>query len=392
MKKILSLLVVICLTLSVAACSNTKTQNNQEASSAQTQTGKPVVALCLPTLDNPLMVQIKDSFNEAFGKDYQVEVASANNDATTQSIQIENFTTMKAKLIFISAIEVTSLIPSIEKARKNGTKVAIIGSDPGPNVADLVMTTNNFMAGEVCAKMAKEWIEKTYPNAADNSIEAALLVASRNPDDLSRSNGLKMISEPFCKNKEGAYVDINGNPISDNKGNYLSGKSDADRVPNPAYCPKVKIVTSVEAAMFADAQNAMDNILTQYPKVRVVICYSSDGANGASQTILDAIAKKTIKETPDKFATFGVGCFGPEEQCVKDSATNKSLLRGAVSFGGPDLAKNSVAYAKQLLDGASMEPYVWDKLATVTAQLKDNQGIAVYTSVQSEGILGINTK
>ncbi len=59
---------------------------------------KQIVAVCLPAMDNPLMLEIKDTFMKNFGADYDVQVASADGNPNTQSYQVENYTAMKVKL------------------------------------------------------------------------------------------------------------------------------------------------------------------------------------------------------------------------------------------------------------------------------------------------------
>ncbi|NTV88755.1 MAG: sugar ABC transporter substrate-binding protein [Clostridiales bacterium] len=412
MKKITAILVTMLLVLSMVGCGGTTqsaTQGSQaatlatsDAAAASTDSGaapqagntgkKDIIALCLPTLDNPLMVEFKDSFNAVFGADYQLEVASANNDAKTQATQVENYVTMNPKLIAINAIETTTLVPTIEAARKKGIKVIFVGTNPGPDVADVVMSTNNFMGGEMCALMTKDWVDKTYASAAPGSVSAAILVSTRSPDDVDRSNGLRMVTEEWCKNSQGSLVGKDGNPISEKDGKYLAGKSDADRVANPAYSKQLKVVSEYEAAMFADAQTAMDNILTKYPDVKVVLCYSSNGGDGASQTIMDGIKKGIYKDKPENYGVFGVGLFGPELDLVKKSNSNESLLRGCVSFGGTELTKTVAENALKLVKGEKLDAFIWDKLFLVTPIMKEGQPDALFTEQQSGGVLGTGTK
>ena len=73
-------------------------------------------------------------------------------------------------------------------------------------------------------------MEETYPGAAEGSIETAVFVVVLTTEAVQRTNGLLMISEPYLKDWEGAYIDAEGNAISDKDGKYLEGKSEADRV------------------------------------------------------------------------------------------------------------------------------------------------------------------
>jgi ribose transport system substrate-binding protein len=347
---------------------------------------KEVIGVCLPALDNPLMLEIKDTFEKRFGQDYDVQVSSADGNPNTQASQVENYTAMGAKLITVMAVEATSLLPKLEAAREAGSLVLVIGGEPGESGRDAVMKMDQFLAGEYAAFMGKSWLEKTYPDAAPGSIETAVLTSSLTTEAVQRTNGLLMVSEPYLKNSEGAYIDATGTPISDAKGAYVAGKTEADRVANPVFCPAVKIVQTPAAEMFQAGQTAMQNILTTNPNVKLVLAYASDGGNGASQAIMDEYGKgsSSVVKDLDKVAVFGVGMFGPEGDAIKASGEGKSVFRGAIAFGGGDLPGATADLVNRMLTGEDYPEVTWDALAIATlvdGQLvmkpMANQGVVV---------------
>jgi ribose transport system substrate-binding protein len=335
---------------------------------AQASGQKPVIAVSLPALDNPLMLALRDAFVNEFGSEYDVQVSSADGNPNTQATQVENYTAMKPKLLFAMAAEASSLLPKLEAARKAGVKVMVAGGEPGATGRDSVMKMDQFLAGEYAALMAKNWVDKTYPGAAENSIETVVFQSTLNPEAVERTNGLMMIKEPFLKDAQGQYIDAKGAAISDAKGNYVSGKSDADRVANPVYSPAVKVVQTPTAEMFQAGQTAMQNVLTTNPDVKLVIAYASDGGSGASKAIMDEYAKGATSAIKDlsKVAVFGVGMFGPEGDAIAESGQNKGVFRGAVAFGGGDLPGNTVAIAGKMLSGGDFPEVTWDPLAIAT--------------------------
>lgn len=329
---------------------------------------KPIIAVTLPAMDNPLMLALRDVFVKEFGNDYDVQVASADGNPNTQATQVENFTAMKPKMIFAMAAEASSLLPKLEAARKAGVKVMVAGGEPGQSGRDAVMKIDQFLSGQYAALLAKQWVDETHPDAAPGSLETAVFLSSLNPEAVERSNGLLMISEPFLKNAAGELIDKTGAPISDAKGNYLAGKGDADRVANPTYSPAVKIVQTPTAEMFQAGQTAMQNVLTTNPNVKLVIAYASDGGNGASKAIMDEYAKGTASAIKDlaKVAVFGVGMFGPEGDAIIESGQGKGVFRGAVAFGGGDLPGTTAGIAKKMLSGEPFPEITWDPLALAT--------------------------
>ena len=145
--------------------------------------GKPIIAVCLPALDNPLMLGFQDAFKGAFGADYDVQVASADGNPNTQATQVENFTAMKVKFLFVMPVESTSLVPKLIAAREAGVSVLVAGGDPGnPEAYDGVMMMNQYLAGMYEAWMAKQWVDATYPDAADGSIEMVIFESTLNTE------------------------------------------------------------------------------------------------------------------------------------------------------------------------------------------------------------------
>jgi ribose transport system substrate-binding protein len=340
---------------------------------------KPILAVSLPALDNPLMLAFQDAFKGAFGADYDVQVSSADGNANTQASQIENYTAMKPAFLFVMAVEPTSLVPKLEAARDAGVTVMYAGGDPGSeNAYDTVMKMNQFLAGEYSALLAKQWVDATYPDAAPGSIETVIFESSLNPEAVDRSTGLKMISEPYLKNAKGEFIDAAGNVVPE-----------ANKVENPAYSPAVNVVQTVQAEMFQAGQTAMQNVLTTNPNVKLVLAYAGDGGMGASQAIMDEYAKGagvSVIDDPAKVAVFSVGMFGPEGPAVIDSSTGKGVFRGTIRFGG-DLIGRTMEYAGKILKGEEYPKVIWDALDMVTS--KDGKLFGV--PVESAGVLTVPT-
>jgi ABC-type sugar transport system substrate-binding protein len=404
MKRFLVLLLVVLVAslVSLAACGGDEVTTTGAPTTGAPTTGAPTtgapttqattgekatIGVCLPALDNPLMLEIQNTFQKNFGDEYNVEVSSADGNANTQAAQVENYTTMKAKFICVMAVEATSLLPKLEAARAAGVIVMVIGGEPGETGRDAVMKMDQFLAGEYDCLLAKNWVEATYPGAAPGSIETAVFISSLTTESVQRSNGLLMISEPFLKDWEGAYIDATGAPISDKDGKYLAGKSDADRVANPVYCPAVKIIQTPTAEMFQAGQTAMQNVLTTNPNVKLVLAYASDGGSGASQAIMDEIGKgggSVIKDL-SKVAVFGVGMFGPEGDAIMAAANGQGALRGVIAFGGADLPGKTAALVAKILKGEEYPAVTWDELTLVTA----GTGQLVFTPMNNQGVLNI---
>jgi ABC-type sugar transport system substrate-binding protein len=374
-------IIVVASTLLLAGCGRAPTEvptteapttaapATEAPTEAPTTEARETIAVCLPALDNPLMLEIRDTFVNEFSDEYDVQVSSADGNPNTQATQVENYTAMGVRFMFVMAVEPTSLLPRLEAAREAGVLVMVAGGEPGESGRDAVMKIDQFLAGEYAALLGKNWVEETYPDAPDGSIETAVFISTLTPEAVARSNGLLMISEPYLKNEHGEYIDATGTPISDANGNYLPGYSESDRVPNPVYCPAVRIVATPTAEMFQAGQTAMQNILTTNPNVRLVLAYASDGGVGASQAIMDEYARGAASVITDlnSIAVFGVGMFGPEGDAIVESSLGHGVFRGAVAFGGGDLPGTTVSIARRMLSGEDYPEVTWDPLALATA-------------------------
>jgi ABC-type sugar transport system substrate-binding protein len=344
--------------------------------------GKSIIAVCLPALDNPLMLGFQDAFKGAYGKDFDVQVASADGNPNTQATQVENFTAMKVKFMFVMPVESTSLVPKLVAARQAGVIVLVAGGDPGNTDAyDSVMMMNQFLSGMYEAYMAKQWVDKNYPDAPDGSIEAVVFESTLNTEAAARSAGEKMIAEPSLKNAKGEFLDAAGKVVPE-----------ANKVTNPAYSSKVKVVQVVQAEMFQAGQTAMQNVLTTNPNVKLVLAYAGDGGMGASQAMLDEYAKGSTGAIKDlnKVAVFGVGMIGAEGPAVLDSGTNKTVFRGTIRFGG-DLVGRTIEIAGKMMNG-DITKVIYDPLDIVTLIDGKLMALAITSSEVFEVPTGIPTE
>lgn len=381
MRKGLVMLLAAGATLMLAACSgqaesaaggtttgSTATGSTSAAADSTSVTTKEesgIIAVCLPMMDNPLMTSIVDAVKAAF-PDKEVQVSSADNDANMQASQLQNYTTMGVDELVVMPVEASSVEGVLTDAVNAGIKVVVAGTKPADGAYTAMANVNQFMTGSYCAQMAKLWVDANYPDAAEGSIECAVLGSSLNEDSAQKTKGLYQFQEPYLKNVEGEYIDSSGNVVEE-----------ADRVENPAYCPKLKLVAETDAEMFQAGQTAMQNILTTNSNVRVVIAYAADGACGASQAIMDA---GFSADELAAFGAFGTGAMEPEMEVLKASANGEGVLRGLVSFGGTDLPGDLARLAKNVMEG-NFEKDTWDPIGIV--YMKD--GEAQWGTVQNNG-------
>ena len=123
MKKIITVLLVVALLFSMAACAGTGAKNDK------------FVGISMPTQDlqrwNQDGANMKEKF-EAAG--YQVDLQYANNEVATQVSQIENLISAGVKVLVIAAIDGMTLTQVLASAKEAGITVIAMGRYGGREV------------------------------------------------------------------------------------------------------------------------------------------------------------------------------------------------------------------------------------------------------------------
>lgn len=309
--------------LITSGCGNSTTTKttNQETSNK-----RKLIGYCIPDTSEPFLANLSNSVKQMFEKEgVEVQIANAAGDANTQVSQIENFATMKADLIIVMAVDPTSVADAIKKAQASGCKVLVAGSDTG--VYDAIMYIDQFEDGKMIAKMAADYISAKYPNAAPNSIEVAILESRDTPEASQRCDGMAEITK---------------------------------------LCPAAKVVKVIGGIKNTDAaQAAAENLFQTNPNVKVVLCYNSGAGIGVNAYAMRPGSKITDKSD---FAVFCSDLDPQSKQAVIDSASNKSVLRGVVKFGGKDLAADTYKLAKKMINGEQFNKKNPDPLTPITPE------------------------
>lgn len=325
MKK-LSLILVIMMAISLfAGCAKKVEAPVQEAGAAtetaatetttedtaatDTNQGKKA-ALLMPSTSNGFMAFLSEAFKGAFeGAGYEFELGIADGDSKKQMDQIENYITLKVDTLVVMAVDPSSLGDALNKAMENGIHVINFTTDP--KVGDVFVGADEELVGEAVAELASEWIDKTFPNAADGSVEIAIMEFKDTPEASDRSLGLQYITE---LNK------------------------------------KVTVKTVQVMNTTKDAQTASENLFLTNPNIKCVLTYNSSmalGVNAYAMTPGSAIKEKAT------FATFGADQDAEVLSNIQASVNNESIVRGATQIGGDinEVIANVVKYSDQLIAG-----------------------------------------
>lgn len=371
MKKIASLLLALIM---LAGCLSGCGGEAQEPGE-----GSKLIGVCMQNKSSSISVLQEEALKEMFEPlGYEVQVASADDSASNQVAQINNFILMGAEMLVVLPCEIETLEDSLLEAREAGIKVVISGGTGtiSEDAYDAVSCDDEYMIGMYVASVAKTWVEEHME--PDGDWDVAFLSSTISDDAKLRCLGEAQILEPWLKNSDGEYVNLMGEVVGEE-----------GRIENPVYCemiaqrvPDLEDKTT-EMDISGDNRNVVAGVLTDNDKVRVLIAYNSLLSTAGSQYVLDTYSPEEAEE----FAFFSGGVMGDEYEyligSVSDTAGTKSVFRGACQFGGGDAAAtlanlcNNVMFGEAGVDYGKSNPNSIGLYFPIDAELNDGDAALV---------------
>jgi len=282
-----------------------------------------VVCYIIPSLANPFLNGVATSVTEQFAADgVTVNVYGADEGGlNAQFDQIENCISMGVDFMYLMAAgEVDQLLPAVEEAKAAG--IMVMGVPPQKLAPfDSIMHTSQYEDGVKVAKMACDFIEARYPDAADGSVETAIVGGA------SSSVGMKLRDDGYST-------------ITDT-------------------CPKVKLVAHLDVSgdSLPVGQNAAENVLTANPNVKVFIGQSTAHAQGISNA---------IKAMPGvNLADYGVFAGDMDPSMIPTVTSCEDPYKGFVAIGGTALDVATYEQVKKMLQGVEHPDIINDALEPI---------------------------
>jgi ABC-type branched-subunit amino acid transport system substrate-binding protein len=283
--------------------------------------GKKVCYL-IPESGNAFLSGLTEGVKEKFAADgVEVLIYGAEGSATTQFNQIENCISQGvAGMIIMAALEPEGVAASVLEAKAAGIKVMGVPVDEqGPY--DAIMHTDQYEIGTTMAEMACDWIDATYPDAGDDSIEVAVIGTKGTENIKRRTEGMETIDD----------------------------------------CPKAKLVQFVDVpeTTMTEAVSATENIFTANPNVKVILVVGDSGAQGVAEAMA-AYAPDNL----DEYAVFS-GDVSPDTQDLIPKC-EAGTYRGAVAIGGSldDLIQSTYEIMKGMIGDGNFPAETLDPLTT----------------------------
>ncbi len=215
-RKFAVLTAVAALALTATACNS---------ASGSDGSGSTKIGMSISTLNNPFFVQLKKGAEaEAKALDVDLTVNDAQNDASQQANQLQNFTGQNVKAVIINPVDSDAAAPSVKAADKAG--IPVVAADRTVNGADLAATvaSDNVEGGRLAAKALAEKLggkgkvvvlqgtsgtsasrERGQGFAEGIKAYPDIKVLAKQPADFDRTKGLDVMT-----NLLQAHSDVNG--------------------------------------------------------------------------------------------------------------------------------------------------------------------------------------
>ncbi|MFE4860587.1 substrate-binding domain-containing protein [Streptomyces sp. NPDC056670] len=176
--------------------------------------GTPKLGMSLSTLNNPFFVQMKAGAQaEAKAEGVVLTVTDAQNDASQQANQIQNFASSGMKSVIVNPVDSDAVGPSVRGA--NAAHIPVIAADRGVNKAETatLVASDNAAGGRLAARTLAEklggkgWIAVLQGTAGTSvsrergagfaeGLKAypGIEVVARQPADFDRTKGLDVMT------------------------------------------------------------------------------------------------------------------------------------------------------------------------------------------------------
>ncbi len=300
LRKAISLLIACTLAFSLVACGGAPSSTVPSATSGSTpasgasETSEPeqhVLSIVWPTLSIDFYTTMADVMKaQAEAEGWQVDVVSYDFNSATQVTQLENCETMGATDIITCALDPDAIEDVCVRLREKGININMFAMAPDNlDAYDSVTVADQYQIGEAIAQNASDWVDATFPDAEDGSIDAVIIKLPTDAENIKRDEGMDTIANN----------------------------------------PKINVVRSYELSAEdpVEAQNAIDMMMLEYPDTKVVLCHFASLALAADVT---AMGYSQIDR--EHFGIFSGDWDSELANRIQASVNNESLIRATGTY------------------------------------------------------------
>lgn len=307
MKKIIALLLALIMVFALVACGSSNTPSTPDTPSNPSTPDTPASdAPSTPDTpaDEPKTVafvgfgpgdffdMLANTYIETMkAEGWNAEYTSGNFDPPTQIAACENYIAMGVDVLVVWSVAPEAMTGVLNQAKEAGIKV--IAFVAPTEIYDVVMVSEDAAMADYCAKLAAKWVDETYANAADGSLDVAVFT---------------------CRAAETGVV----------QGDVLLTIAN--------YSKKIGNVTEIECEdeTPATGMTKMENLYTTNPEIKLFL----SAHNGLAQGISNFYTG--INSPVTDYSDMGIFCINGDTavyDMIKASVEGKNPLRGTVMTG-----------------------------------------------------------
>ncbi len=179
MKKVLALLTVLCLMMSLVACSGKKSEDASSDTDKGSGDAKYTIGFSNASISNSWRVKMRDMLVEECEKqNIKLIETDAHDDANTQNSNIETLLQQDLDAILIAPVVEDAVNPGIEKAFESGIPVIIFDRHCSTEQYTHFVGYSDKQNGAECAQMLVDALTDKYGEAKGNIIALDSLAGS----------------------------------------------------------------------------------------------------------------------------------------------------------------------------------------------------------------------
>ncbi|PID65649.1 MAG: sugar ABC transporter [Gammaproteobacteria bacterium] len=267
---------------------------------SSTAMAEEIVGLITKTETNPFFIKMKEGA-EKVAKENGIKLLTAagriDGDNATQVTAIENMVVAGAKTILITPSDAHAIVPSVEKARKQGVMVVALDSPTDPlEAVDALFATNNYKAGELVGQYAKAALKGKAAKIATIDLFPGNPVGAQRHNGFMKGFGLPSL-EPGSNELAKAPEIV---CMADSYGDQSKGQTAMENCLQKD--PEINVVYTINEPAAAGAYRALKSI----GREKDVILVSIDGGCAGVRDVEKGKIAATSQQYPLKMAAMGV--------------------------------------------------------------------------------------
>jgi fructose transport system substrate-binding protein len=312
-----ALALIAAMLLALSACGSS--DNSSSTGGGSSSGEKITVGLITKTDTNPFFVKMKDGAQKAASKagvKLMTAAGKYDGDNASQVTAINNMISAGAKGILLVPSDTKAIVPTVEKARKQGIKVITLDTPLEPqSAADALYATNNFNAGKLIGQYAKVAMQGKKPVIAMMDLNPGITVGDLRHNGFLSGFGIpKKSPEIVC--------------TQFTQGDQAKGQAAMENCLQKN--PNINLVYSINEPSGLGAYNALQKA------GKKALLVSVDGGCTGVQAVKAGKIAATSQQYPLKMASEGV-------QAVVDAVNSDKKVSGYHDTGVNLIAQKSVS-------------------------------------------------